>query len=426
MFNKFSINDLVAATNKIFEIKPNSKKYLPKSRSSKTKDERIQKSAPIPKDTESIIKQAESVLKNKKQPVVIKDEVYHKIEKNEIPSVIQDFTAKLKEDDKSIIINELYKLFKKKVKKNTLKVILDQQLEIKNFKKKISFLATNIDELESYYKAVKIQLTENLKNQKSIEIDNKVLELKYKELKGILRQSTNNNNLLLKNSKMLKNILEKSIQDKKLLEIDNKNFELNYKDLNIKLQNKETNNMDLNKNNQILANDLAKLKINLGNTKLGLLKSIQNNKFLKNNSQKLLNKLELIKKSKNNDKLIDNQIDNFEKIKSEANNNLLINETNNKLKFYQDENVRLSSELTNTQNRHDILKTNMTKIEIEKNNISNQIQELNDSLNNTNIVKTPFLKEIPQEITEDLKHMNSDEKKNLDDVVNKIFKKLEE
>jgi len=49
---------------------------------------------------------------------------------------------------------------------------------------------------------------------------------------------------------------------------------------------------------------------------------------------------------------------------------------------------------------------------------------VNNSLNNTNIVKTPFTKEIPQEAVNDLNKMNSNDKKDLDDIINKIFNKL--
>ena len=54
------------------------------------------------------------------------------------------------------------------------------------------------------------------------------------------------------------------------------------------------------------------------------------------------------------------------------------------------------------------IKVKVTKIETEKNNISTQIKELSNSLNNvnnTNVVKKPFLNEIPQELTDNLKQM---------------------
>jgi hypothetical protein len=153
-----------------------------------------------------------------------------------------------------------------------------------------------------------------------------------------------------------------------------------------------------------------------------LVKSIENNKNLEINNKELLDKIELMNNGKFNNnlntklnselietnKLLTNQIDDLKNNKINETNNSLSEETNNKIKFYQDENVRLSSELVLTQQRHDILKTNIIKIETEKNNISTQIKELSNSLNNvnnTNVVKKPFLNEIPQELTDNLKQM---------------------
>ena len=165
-----------------------------------------------------------------------------------------------------------------------------------------------------------------------------------------------------------------------------------------------------------------KIQSNLDSTKLSLVKSIENNKNLEINNKELSDKIELMNNGKfdNNlntklnselietNKLLTNQIDDLKNNKINETNNILSEETNNKIKFYQDENVRLSSELVLTQQRHDILKTNIIKIETEKNNISTQIKELSNSLNNvnnTNVVKKPFLNEIPQELTDNLKQM---------------------
>ena len=43
-----------------------------------------------------------------------------------------------------------------------------------------------------------------------------------------------------------------------------------------------------------------------------------------------------------------------------------LEEINNKLKFYQDENVRLSSELLSVQKKNENIKVNLTDIETEK------------------------------------------------------------
>ena len=49
------------------------------------------------------------------------------------------------------MINELYIFLKKKIKKNTLKLIIDEQLEIKNLKGKINFLEKNKNVLIENY-----------------------------------------------------------------------------------------------------------------------------------------------------------------------------------------------------------------------------------------------------------------------------------
>ena len=66
----------------------------------------------------------------------------------------------------------------------------------------------------------------------------------------------------------------------------------------------------------------------------------------------------------------------------------------NKLKFYQDENVRLSSELVSVQKKNENIKVNLNDIEKEKEKISSTIKELSKSIEEkTNIFSTEFIKE---------------------------------
>ena len=439
MLNKFSINDLISATNTIFASK--TKKKIPLNSSLRV--------------------ELENTIIEKKLPMK-KSEIAIKKKNNYLPQTLPNFTITLKEDAKSLIIDELYNLFKKKVKKNTLKIIIDQQLEVKNFLIKINFLTTNINNLENHYKDLKINLDNILKDKELLESNNKILLDKYKEamhekntlqlnnnnLKGILATSTQNNKLLLNSSKDLHANLHTIVKDYKLLKIKLYDVELDNKKLNKNKQDLADNNKTIKinleqlQNNKKLMNETNhKILINLDTTKLSLVKSIENNKTLEINNKKLLDKIELLKNRKpddkfkvelndeliENNKLLTDPINGLKNNKINEVNDSLPEEVHNKLKFYQDENVRLSSELVLTQKRHDILKANISKIETEKNNISNQIQELNDSLNNannTNIVKTPFLTEIPQDAVDDLKEINNDEKKDLDEVINKIFSKL--
>jgi len=111
-----------------------------------------------------------------------------------------------------------------------------------------------------------------------------------------------------------------------------------------------------------------------------------------------------------------------------------IEELNNKVKFYQEENIRLSDELISLQNSYTKIKNNFTELELQKNNIYKQIQELNNSLINDNVLDAPFIKEIVKndsitsKIVDEISNNNIQEDKNeskvkndLDGEINNIF-----
>ena len=102
-------------------------------------------------------------------------------------------------------------------------------------------------------------------------------------------------------------------------------------------------------------------------------------------------------------------------------NQLEIEEKNKKIKFYQDENVRLSSELLSSENKNAMIKVNLNDIETEKAKISDKIKELSNSIDEkANIISTSFKKE-NLEISEKL---NDKEQRSLDEVIGRIFKKM--
>ena len=437
MLKKFSITDLILATNNIFSSKSKKKTYVRGLISKKIINTKIQQDKIEQPKLKKVIAEKKLLLKNKN---------------NYTPQVTPDFTIKLKDDVKSTMVDELYNLFKKKVKKNTLKIIIDHQLEAKSSKNKINFLTINIKNLESYYKNLQISYDSILKERELLESDNNTLRVKFKvvtqdnaslesdnlSIQKNLDIQIRNYEILTKNNLKLKQNIEKINKDRSLLEVDIN--ELNSKlneivDVNniLQLTSKDMKVMLVKstQNNKLLLNNSKDLHANLH-------RIVKNNRLLESKNKELLEKIEYIESIKLEDKfnvqsynelieknkLLTSQINNFKNYKTDITSNNHSEVALNKLKFYQDENVRLSSELVSTQNRHDILKNNITKIEIDKNNISSQIQELNNSLNNTNIVKTPFTKEIPQEAVNDLNKMNSNDKKDLDDIINKIFNKL--
>ena len=201
---------------------------------------------------------------------------------------------------KNEIIIKIYNLFKKKIKKNTLKLIVDQQIEIKKFQKEINYLNENKKALE-----------------------------------------TSNHNLLSN--------LDKITEDKKMLIEKNK-----------------------------------KIQEELFSQKSNFKKS---NLLHNSNSEKLT-------------------------------------ELNNKLKFYQDESLRLSSELFNSRKKYNVIKKQLYDFELQKNQLSNQIQKLNDTVNKSNLVTPSFINELPSEATEDIKKLGKQDATKLNTSINKIFSKL--
>ena len=106
------------------------------------------------------------------------------------------------------------------------------------------------------------------------------------------------------------------------------------------------------------------------------------------------------------------------------NSNYNIEELNNlkeKVMFFQEENLRLSHNLSNSQKKYDIMKEQLTDIENEKSKISEKISELTNSLGKTNLVKNPFKDNKIKEISTNIK---SDEKQlDINDKIKNIFSK---
>ena len=278
----------------------------------------------IPKHTENIIKETENYLKTKKQKIIP-----NKLTQNNIAST---YKINIKENIKQDLVNELFIFLKKKVKKNTLKLMVDQQLDITNLKNKIYTLNSNINILNDNSRNLKVNLNQTIKDNKFLEENNKNDEKK----------------------------LEKTIQTNRSLEINNN-----------------------------------ELKNTVG-------------RYI-SNSKKLQNEISELK---------DGQYESLAYNKK-------INEVNQKIKFFQDENARLSGELIIARKRYGAIRKNFTNIEEEKNKISQRIQDLNESINETktNIVNTKFINKPPEEkLNEDLNNINKPKNENLNQRISQIYK----
>ena len=242
---------------------------------------------------------------------------------------------------KKEILEEIYNFFKKKIKKNTLKLIFDQQQEIKKFQKNINFLNENEKILETSNRNLLFNLLKITDNKKILTEKNKKIQQEYNE-KIISLEKENSN---------LKN------QDNEIKELKNLNHEYNKK---------------------IISREEA-----YGD--------------LKNKNEKLT-------------------------------------ESNNKLKFFQSENLRLSSELFASHKKNDVIKKQLYDLGLQKDQISNQIQELNNLVSKSNLVVPSFTNELPSEPKEDvkvedvkaekdIKKINKQVITNLNTSINKIFNK---
>mgnify|MGYP001245440764 FL=1 len=122
---------------------------------------------------------------------------------------------------------------------------------------------------------------------------------------------------------------------------------------------------------------------------------------------------------KNQQFLIDEYKSNINRLNLELAETQKINEelstSNNKIKFYQEDNIRLSSQVNDFQKKYETIKNNFNEVENEKNVIFKKIKELNNSLLKNNIIGTPFLEGKIEEETINSKVLNDISENNLND-----------
>ena len=218
--------------------------------------------------------------------------------------------------------------------------------------------------------------------------------------------------------------------------IKNQEFELKQLYQEKKLLNQNKMQSDIINNQQKLRYNYKKnindLKFNLNKVEKKLEENIFSNKTSEINNKELKN---TISRYVIHNRKLQNNINQLKIDYPETSlTTVQINEMHNKIQFYQEENVRLSGDINSVQKKYETIKNNFNEIELEKNNIYNQIQELNNSLIKNNIVGTPFVKETIKEdsinskvlndITNDNLQKNkkeSEHNKDLDDEITDIF-----
>ena len=409
----YSIKEIVKATNSFLN---------PETKTLPIKSKKI-KNIKLPPKTKSIIAEAESTIldENKKRSLLLKNEVLN-VPRNSIDSF--NYKIKIKPEVKDHMINELYLYLKKKVRKSTLKLIIDEQLEIKNLKNKVNILKQTEANLKNSYQALKNEHESVLLDNKNLEINKIQLNSEINELRIGNEVLQNNVNQVTENNNQL---------DKKIVELKTDNNVLHNNLNEVTENNKQLDKkiVELKNDNNVLHNNLNQVTEN--NKQLDI-----ENKDLKGDFDKTKNDLnENIEKNRSNEihnlelkNTVSRYIVNTKKIQekldlAEKSNYLKLETQTEKVKFYQEENVRLSSELLAVQKKNTTIKENLNSIETEKEEISNKIKELNKSIDEkTNIIPSNFIKQSLVKTEEKNETLNDKEQKSLDEVINRIFAKI--
>ena len=181
-------------------------------------------------------------------------------------------------------------------------------------------------------------------------------------------------------------------------------------------------------------------------------------KMIKNSVTKILEKIFQSNQTFSNSKLLEKRLDEQQKfielsvkenreLKNDisqinlALNKILENSNNNsenkisenlghnsiaRVDFYQEENVRLGSELLDTKKKFEILKSEIEKYEEQRSNLISKINSVNDAINDTNVLTNVFDNNVKPKIQ--ITDHNKIEKKNkglvdLNEQVKNIFSK---
>ena len=181
------------------------------------------------------------------------------------------------------------------------------------------------------------------------------------------------------------------------------------------------------KNNFIIK--FYRLLVKKSNQTNKLLNKFENLEKKLDDQQKFLEKnFELNSKLKNDIDTINNKIDSeLENQRANVLNDIpdvLGHNSSNRVDFYQEENLRLGSELVETKKKFEILKNELDKYEDQRSNLISKINSINDEINNSNILTNVFENNVQPKVQ--ITDHNKIPKKEADDLneqVKAIFSK---
>jgi hypothetical protein len=98
--------------------------------------------------------------------------------------------------------------------------------------------------------------------------------------------------------------------------------------------------------------------------------------------------------------------------------------SNTKVDFYQEENLRLGSELVDTKKKFEILKNEIEKYENQRSDLISKINSVNDVINDSNVLTNVFENKIEPKVNIlDPQNIQKKDKINLNEQVKAIFSK---
>ena len=149
------------------------------------------------------------------------------------------------------------------------------------------------------------------------------------------------------------------------------------------------------------------------------------------NQQNTINEsLDTNRQIKNDLELLNRSIEKLsEKILFNSENSKIIkpnltNTEDEKVKFYQEENVRLGGELLETKKKFDMVKSEIDKYEQQRSNLISKINSVNEALESTNIVTNVFENEVSKPKVSVVDHRNIQKVKPEIQDINEEIKKI--
>ena len=181
------------------------------------------------------------------------------------------------------------------------------------------------------------------------------------------------------------------------------------------------------KNNFIIK--FYRLLVKKSNQTNKLLNKFENLEKILDDQQKFLEKnFKLSSKLQNDLDTLNNKIDvEIQNQSEEISNNIpdvIGHNSSNRVDFYQEENLRLGSELVETKKKFEILKSELEKYEDQRSKLISKINSINDEINNSNILTNVFENNVQPEVQiTDNNKIQKKEVNDLNEQVKAIFSK---